>query len=312
MKKWKQLPKWAKIFSILFLFLFVSEIILRFIIGLGDLAIYREDEQYEYFYEPNQDVWRFGNHIVTNEFGMRSNKVNKKKKFIILEFGDSVLNGGAHVDQDNLATTIEENKLNEKFKNQVQILNISAQSWGLSNAFAYLQKQGDFDADIIVLVFSSHDLRDNMHFRKVVGVHSAWPNQKPLLALTDLWTRFIWPKTKALFGGSAEYDYLKDFSDSKINPGWKNFFSYASKKKIPLLVYLHASKKEIQKGDFNADGKKIIRMCEEENVKVISDLDALNEMDDAFIDDIHMSEKGQSVMAELLLPVLEKSLTKIQ
>ena len=249
---------------------------------------------------------------MTNEFGMRSNKVNKKKKFIILEFGDSVLNGGAHVDQDNLATTIEENKLNEKFKNQVQILNISAQSWGLSNAFAYLQKQGDFDADIIVLVFSSHDLRDNMHFRKVVGVHSAWPNQKPLLALTDLWTRFIWPKTKALFGGSAEYDYLKDFSDSKINPGWKNFFSYASKKKIPLLVYLHASKKEIQKGDFNADGKKIIRMCEEENVKVISDLDALNEMDDAFIDDIHMGEKGQSVMAELLLPILEKSLTTIQ
>ena len=76
-KKWKQFPKWAKIFSILFLFLFITEMILRFVIGLGDLAIYREDEQYEYFYEPNQDVWRFGNHIVTNEFGMRSNKVNK-------------------------------------------------------------------------------------------------------------------------------------------------------------------------------------------------------------------------------------------
>lgn len=311
-KLWKQLPKWAKIFSILFLFLIVSEMILRFIFGLGDLAIYREDKDYEYFYEPNQDVWRFGNHIVTNEFGMRSNKVNKKKKFIILEFGDSVLNGGAHVDQNKLATTIEEVELNEKFDNQVQVLNISAQSWGLSNAYAFLEKHGDFDADIIVLVYSSHDLKDNMHFKKVVGVHSAWPNQKPLLAITDLWTRFIWPKTKALLGGSAEYDYLKDFNDSKINPGWKNFFNYASKKKIPLLVYLHASKKEIQKGDFNTDGKKIIQMCEDENVKVISDLDALHEMNDAFIDDIHMNEKGQAVMAKLILPVLEKSLSNIQ
>ena len=71
---------------------------------------------------------------------MRSKKIDKKKKFVILEFGDSVLNGGAHIDQDNLATTIEENQLNEKFQNQVQVLNVSAQSWGLSNAYAFLEK----------------------------------------------------------------------------------------------------------------------------------------------------------------------------
>lgn len=230
-KKWKSLPKWSRIISLSFLGLLLAELVLRFIIGLGDLAIYREDKDYEYFYVADQDVWRFGNHILTNEYGMRSKKIDKKKKITILEFGDSVLNGGAHVDQDDLATTLEEERLNKVFQNQIQILNISAQSWGLSNAFAFMEKHGDFNAKIILLVFSSHDLNDNMHFKKVVGEHKAWPSEKPWLAITDAWSRFLWPTVKSFFDGSTEYDYLKDFDDRKVNPGWKGFIQYAGKNK---------------------------------------------------------------------------------
>lgn len=308
MKKWMKLPRWAKYVSLLFLFLIVSEIILRFLIGLGNVAIYREDKDYEYFYESNQDVYRFGNHIVTNEYGMRSKTVDKKKKFIILEFGDSVLNGGAHVDQNELATTIEENELNENFNDQVQILNISAQSWGISNAFAFMEKHGDFNANLIVLVFSSHDLNDNMHFRKVVGEHNAWPDQQPALALTDLWLRFLWPPVKRFFSGEEEYEYLKGFDDSRLNPGWEKFFKYSNKMNIPILVYLHASQKEIEEGIYDHQGKKIMKMCKNRNVRIITDLNAFKNSNDAFIDNIHLNEAGHLIMAELLLPELEKSI----
>lgn len=304
--KWKMWPKWGKISAFIFLFLLITEIILRFIIGLGNMALYEEHKDYEYFYAPNQDVYRYGNHIRTNEFGMRSKPINKKRKKTVLEFGDSVLNGGAHVDQDKLATTIEENKLNEKSDDNVQVLNVSAQSWGLSNAFAYLKTHGDFNADLIILVFSSHDLNDNMHFRKVVGVHPAWPNQKPLLALTDAWSGAIWPYIKKLITGNGEYSYLNGFDDSKINPGWQDFFNYSLKKNIPLIVFLHASQKELDQGDFNKKGKKIQEICNQNNIRIITDLDKLGKNRQAFIDDIHMNEEGHQIMADLLLPEIKK------
>ncbi len=307
-KKWKSLPRWVKFTSLFLLFLIVSEMILRFAIGLGSLAVYREDKDYEYFYESNQDVYRFGNHIVTNEYGMRSKKVDKKKKFFILEFGDSVLNGGAHVDQDELATSIEENELNERFNDQVQVLNISAQSWGLSNAFAFMKKHGDFNANLIVLVFSSHDLNDNMHFRKVVGEHNAWPDGQPLLAITDVWSRFLWPSVKRFFTGEEEYEYLKDFDDSKVNPGWKLFFEYSSDENIPIIVYLHASQKEIQNGNYDQKGKMIMKLCKNRNIRLITDLNTLKNKEDAFIDNVHLNGAGHQIMAELLLPELEKSI----
>jgi lysophospholipase L1-like esterase len=280
-------------------------------IGLGDLAIYREDKNYEYFYAPNQDVYRFGNHIVTNEFGMRSKPVNKKKKITILEFGDSVLNGGAHVDQEKLATTIEENELNKFFNNQVQILNVSAQSWGVSNAFAFLKKHGDFNADIIVLTFSSHDLNDNMHFKKVVGEHPAWPAEKPFLALTDAWSRFIWPPIQRIFTGENEYEYLNDFDDTKINNGWKSFFKYCAENKIPLIVYLHASEKEVNGGKYNSLGEKILKVCSMNKIQVIKDLKFLKNEDEVFIDQIHLNENGHKIMANLLMPKLNQLVSLI-
>lgn len=304
--KWKMLPKWVKIGFFIFLFLVITEIILRFVVGLGNMALYKEDKDYEYFYSPHQDVFRYGNHIVTNELGMRSKPINKKRKKTILEFGDSVLNGGAHVDQDKLATTIEENKLNRKFKGDVQVLNVSAQSWGLSNAYEFLKKHGDFNADLIILVFSSHDLFDNMHFRKVVGVHPAWPNQKPLLALTDAWSGAIWPYLKKLVTGKGEYSYLKGFDDSMVNPGWQNFFNYSLKRDIPIIVYLHASQKELDEGDYNQKGKKIQEICSQNSIKIIKDLDKLRDKRSAFIDDIHMNEEGHQIMASLLIPEIER------
>lgn len=311
MKKWKALSKWYRIPIVFFIIIFFAEIVLRIFVGLGDLPIYREDSSYEYFYVANQNVWRYGNNIITNEYGMRSGSINKKKKVTILEFGDSVLNGGAHVDQNKLSTVLQENFLNNELNNEVQILNISAQSWGVGNAFAFLKKHGNFNAKIFVMVFSSHDLFDNMHFKKVVGNELNWPDSKPWLAITDLINRYLIPKFKSKILGIKEYSYLDDFDDTQVNPSWIGFFNYCKENDIKLLVYLHATQKELNQNSYNQNGEKIIKLCQDNQIELIEDFKLLKSHKEAFLDDIHLNEIGHEIMAKELSPILLKHIEAI-
>ncbi|MBL4706715.1 MAG: hypothetical protein JKY54_19450, partial [Flavobacteriales bacterium] len=88
------------------------ELFARFYLGLGQSFVYVENEQYEYFPAPNQDLSRFGNRITTNSMGMRSKEPIKKKR-TILKIGDSVINGGPHVSNSELASTLINDSLNK-------------------------------------------------------------------------------------------------------------------------------------------------------------------------------------------------------
>ena len=89
----------------------VVELLLRFL-GFGNPPLYVSDEHFEYIYASNQEIFRFGNRILVNEYGMRSEPIgNDNNKITILKIGDSVINGGAPTDHDSLSTTILEKKL---------------------------------------------------------------------------------------------------------------------------------------------------------------------------------------------------------
>ena len=171
------------------------EFVYRFVLGFGSLPLYVEHSSYEYILEPNQNTSRFGNVIITNKYSMRSKAVRKNSKKI-LKIGDSVINGGNHVSNEKLSSTVLERNLQKQQSDTIQVLNISAGSWGPDNAYAYINEHGHFDASMMILVFSSHDLNDNMHFRKVVGKHQSWPSEQPFSATTDLFSSYIFPKSK--------------------------------------------------------------------------------------------------------------------
>jgi hypothetical protein len=289
-----------------------SQLIAKYYFGLGSIPVYVQNKHYEYMYAPNQDLYRFGNHIVTNSLGMRSPEINKKDKMRILKIGDSVVNGGAHIDQDNLSSTLLTKQLTAAFNEPISVYNVSAQSWGPDNAFAFIKEHGDFDAKIFMLVFSSHDLHDNMHFKKVVGQHKAWPDSQPLCALTDAWTRYAWPKFKSIFGAKEqEYDYLFDFDDSKVNPGWHQFFEYCKSKKIKLLVYVHATKTEIKNKSYDKYGKKLLEMLESNHVKYIKGLDHITDLA-AYRDEIHLNILGHKMLANVLFPELKNAVNDLK
>src|SRR5680860_1531138 len=140
--------------------LFTGELFSRFYLGLGDPPLFIQHPAIEYMYKPNQDVYRFGNHFIVNQFGMRSHPFTVSKEgneFRVMVFGDSVLNGGNLTDHDDLATSILESKFTKAGHENVVVGNISAGSWGPGNWLAYAREYGFFDTDIVAIVVSSHD-----------------------------------------------------------------------------------------------------------------------------------------------------------
>lgn len=274
------------IVSVLFI---LFELFARYYLGLGESFVYVEHSEYEYFPAPDQDVRRFGNTIRTNKHGMRSETPDSGKRKI-LKIGDSVINGGPHVSNDELASTLIEDTLNSD-TDEFQVLNISAGSWGPDNAFAYISEHGHYDCEMMVLVFSSHDFHDNMHHRKVVGVHPAWPAHQPLCAISDLMDNYALPRIKSVLGEN-EYDYLHGFDDSAINSGWKNLSNYASQHQIPMILYLHPEKQELQAGNFNAEGQQLITFLNENNIPFISGIEK-GMKPEHYRDHIHLNRAGQ-------------------
>jgi hypothetical protein len=194
-RRWTKRLAWLAV--TLLVLLIAGELFARFYLGLGDPPLSQADPQIEYLFKPDQDCHRFGHHIHYNHYSMRSEDFPPHKsqpnELRVMVVGDSVVNGGALTDQSEIATSIMEKKLAEDLKRPVVVGNISAGSWGPPNELAYLKRYGLFDADVLVIVVSSHDYADVPTFEPVVGTR-AYPDHKPLLALWEGFDRYVLPK----------------------------------------------------------------------------------------------------------------------
>ena len=284
----------------LVLLLVAAEVTLRLVWGFGKMPLFVTSEKYEYMSMPNQEGIRLGNRYYFNAYGMRSDEVNTKKK-LFLGLGDSVIYGGVQTDQDSLATSLF------SAETGMQMLNISAGSWGPDNCAAYLKEKGLFGAQGIFLLVSSHDAHDNMDFQPVVGVHPSYPDKQYFCAIAEVIGRYIWPRyVKPIFGkgGNKELD-----PDQKVlagihkngkvfNPGFAQLKEMADSAKIPYVVYLHAEQCELEEGKYNEQGDEIIAWCKANGVRLVEDLHMLTK--DDYRDGIHINAKGQRVVANVM------------
>ncbi|MCC5634989.1 SGNH/GDSL hydrolase family protein [Nostoc sp. CHAB 5844] len=189
--------------------LVVIEMALRSLFGFGNPLIYIGDSQIGYLLAPNQSTCRFGNRIEINEFSMRSSsiaKISAPSTLRVLLLGDSIANGGWWTDQKNTISSLIMNSLKsaiaDKYQ-QVEVLNASANSWGPRNELAYLQRFGDFDAQVVVLLINTDDLFAHTPTDLPVGRDRNYPNTKPPLGLVEVWQRYVTkqqpiPELKAL------------------------------------------------------------------------------------------------------------------
>lgn len=303
------------IFILLF-FILIGEFFCRYYLGLGTPPLSVVHPKIEYMCKPNQDLYRFGNYFITNEYGMRSESFCQKKKsneLRIMVFGDSVVNGGNLIDHSELATTILKNKLTEAVGKNVVVGNISAGSWGPGNWLAYAQEYGFFDADIVVLVVSSHDYADNPTFEPLNK--NTHPTKNPVLALVEGIERYL-PRYLPKISNNIDLTYTDTFlrmeMDQSIGKEAErglndlgSFLKLAKDYSKTVFVFQHYEKNEIETGHALIGNKLIKEVCKQLQIIPIS-LEPyfgrlIEEGVNPYIDHIHPNSSGQQLIAEAIL-----------
>jgi lysophospholipase L1-like esterase len=174
---------------------FVVEISLRLAFGLGSPALVSQDPSYGYAFVPDQSTVRFGHLIKYNHEGLRSEELDSRPKVLCL--GDSVTNGGAPTDQSNTYPSLTESALKSDGKD-VQVLNASAGGWAPANEYAFLQRWGTYGARVVVLEIGTNDFYQDKA-DAALGVDPAFPIKKPMFAIEELITRYLWPRVAQVF-----------------------------------------------------------------------------------------------------------------
>jgi lysophospholipase L1-like esterase len=170
-----------------------AEIILRFAFGLGNPPLVIADRKMGYRFQENQNLRRFGNRLQYNQYSQRSEPILLSKPpetLRILMLGDSVLNGGNRKDQSEIISEQWEARIKQK-RESVEVLNASANSWGIGNQLGYINQYGLFNSDVIVLQIGTHDL-----LQKTSTEESLTDNDRPIFALQETIFSYIWPQVK--------------------------------------------------------------------------------------------------------------------
>ncbi|MGG6242661.1 hypothetical protein ACQ4N7_28980 [Nodosilinea sp. AN01ver1] len=296
------------------------ELFARFGLGLGTPPLTIGHPTIEYMFKPGQDVYRFGNHILINQYGMRSEDFPAEHsgpdEIRVMVFGDSILNGGSQIGHENLATTLLSQQLAQSQNRRVTVGNISAGSWGPGNWLAYAKEYGFFDADIVLLVLSSDDYADNPSFAPLnLNTH---PVRRPKSALTEALSRYLpmfWNKWMARRNKNHDENQTvtQEASPEDIEQGLqdlRDFLTLARTESQTVIVFLHLEKQALELGHIKEGYYKIAELCEQLGISAISlepfYRESISHGVDIYRDKIHMNKAGQKVLADAILSSLEE------
>lgn len=290
------------------------ELYARFGLGLGDPPLYQPHETIEYLCKPGE-YHRFGNTIRINDHHMRSEPITPQRssddELRVVFIGDSVLHGGALTDQAALATTMLQRRLNEKLDAPVKVANISAGSWGPPNMLAYFEAFGFFDADVVVIVLSSHDVQDAPTFEPLDP--EALPTRAPVLALEEAVGRYLVQYAKWHWLGGKEAakadsvespDVELDMAQVAVcEAALQEMVLAAERAGARVLLVQHVAYKELEEGA--EPGKRRLAITGRAAGATVIDMQqpyttGLRSGQPIFRDYIHLSDSGQKLLADEL------------
>lgn len=299
-----------------------GEIFARYYLGLGTPPLSITHPTIEYMYKPNQDVYRFGNHFIINQYHMRTAPFSQHKQaseFRIMVFGDSVVNGGNQTDQSELATTLIQKSLSDAGYKHPIVGNISAGSWGPGNWLAYAKEYGFFDADIIILVCSSHDYADNPTYAPLNP--NTHPTEKPISALIEGIQRYLprYLPQSSPDRVTSETDHPSEAVNDAAGiigiADLKNFLMLAKRHSQKVLVFQHWEYMEIQEHTAHVGYQRIKKACEQLNILPTS-LEpyfrhAIETGLNPYRDNIHPNQVGQRLIAQAIMAHLPKNIMQM-
>ncbi|MDV3353511.1 SGNH/GDSL hydrolase family protein [Leptolyngbyaceae cyanobacterium CCMR0082] len=293
------------------------ELALKLLFGFGNPPLYVADDTIGYLLAPNQRVRRFGNLININQYSMRSNEIEKTRPLNILRvflIGDSIVNGNWWTDQSSTLSVRLENSLLQYDEIQwAEVLNASANSWGPRNELAYLQKFGIFESQIVILVINTDDLFGVQPNSLQVGKDRSYPNQKPLLAILEIFNRF--KKQQPIPG-------LKEVQNEKGDRIGKNLTAIIEIKKYVvtnngiLLLAMTPLKREVLHGprDYEIVAReRVDKLVAQQQIPYIDFLQLFQDTpipEHLYRDHIHLSPSGNTLVTQSLTALTLEVLAK--
>lgn len=293
--------------------LVVIELGLRSLFGFGNPLIYIGDEQIGYLLAPNQSTRRLGNHIEINEYSMRSAPIQKTlppSTLRILLLGDSIANGGWWTDQQNTISSLIETSLKSQSNyQQVEVLNASANSWGPRNELAYLQRFGNFQSQVIVLLINTDDLFATAPTSLPVGRDRNYPDRKQPLAIIEFLQRYLIrqkpiPELEAVQKEPGDRVGINLQTIGKI----KNFAQENNSKFILAMTPLLREIGKPGPRDYEIVARKRLNdFTKEQQIEYIDFLPEFNSIENPqsiYQDNIHLNLKGNQFVSEIIEKLL--------
>lgn len=290
-----------------------AELTARVAFGLGDPVLYAADPAVEYLLRPDQNVRRFGRQIIVNQYGMRSESFPERKhrteELRILVMGDSVVNGGNRTDHSRLATTLLRDSLQNVNGRPVVVGNVSAGSWGPPNLLAWSHKYGLLDADVVVIVLSSHDASDVPTFSVLNAVTQ--PTERPVSALWEGVTNYL-PRlfaTRVADGASQEMHSHLRAPDLVALDAFRQLVEVARNAGACVSVVQHLTQAELEHSP--GPGHEAVRVAAAELDVPVSDditskVEVTNSAEPIYRDNIHFTDAGQELLARALVAAVEQ------
>jgi len=290
-----------------------GEIVARLILGLGTPVLYVAHPLIEYMMRPNQDVRRFGKHVLVNAYGMRSEQFPAHKtdarELRVLVMGDSVVNGGSLTDQSLLATSLLHEELARSTGRRVVVGNVSAGSWGPQNLLAWSKVYGFFDADYVVVVLSSHDASDVPTFAPLDPLQQ--PTSNPISALLEGATRYLPRYLPSYLQRTPVPDSTAPQGDADFQPARpealaaaRELLRAARSAGSCVAMVQHLTQNEQSGAGRGHDALEAI--ADELDIFHVDDAEAVKTAaaQQPYRDNIHFSDAGQAVLAKVLLEAI--------
>lgn len=255
---------------------------------------------------------RFRHRYHVNRFGMRSDDFPARKsaenEIRIMVFGDSVVNAGAAIPQSEIATEILRSKIAAETKRPVVVGNVSAKSWGPPNLLAYARHFGFLDADVVVIVLSSHDAFDIPDGRPVVGIDSDYPAKKPPFAMSELFFRYA---VQLLPKGPAKPKPAPSEDDRRISmAALRELITLAKASGAEVLIAQHLERDEDPNSPLPGY-RYIAEVAKAADIPTIPIGRALKRSGNPakfYSDTIHPTAEAQPIIAQTLFDLVMKSL----
>ena len=291
----------------------VSETVARKVIGLGTPPLYESYNGMEYKMKPNQNILRFGNRIIINDASMRTSSdiLNKPKlgKKRVLIFGDSVLWGTSLLDQADIATSI----LGIKLKEDYEIYNVSAGSWGPGNWNQFIKENGLFNADQIIFLISSHDLNDIPN--PLTKINKLMPGENPPFATWELVNRYALPRIQSYLAKIISYNKRQKTinNNSLISEGesiLNQSINLVNDSGADFTAVQFWDRREFENESPDKHHSIIKDLFIDRKVNTIQSLpifkNCSDNASDLFLDHIHLSREGQKCLALVLENAIQR------